>query len=387
MRNPGCGSFGFAVKKAVTVKAWLTFGFTTLWGIGDLGRGDLVLELETESEYDSNVFLNDSEIGDFLARVGAGIVFQQESSSLANLRARVGAESIRFAELLEQDADNFNAEFDFSYPNNVDRNYYYTVGGSWDQKTRSRREIGKRLKSDRLNARGSLFTSLGNKSGIRFSGMMEEETFASDLYFGSNDVSADLDYLYRYSSKLDMEFGYRYHKLKYEDSNRSRQSGHFLGLGAKGQLTSKVNGYASFGAQYLDARFDLLEGETDLQFYYELDLAWQAGDKTVVSLSGGSDFLSSPTGEINNHRDLSLLFDRTLSHRAKGRAGVTLIDDDYQGDLQRKERAWRVDLNYSLYFSNSASAGATFQYERRNSTLSQFEYDHLKFSIDFSILY
>ena len=387
MRNLGRSRFGFAIGRAVTFKAWLTFGFTTLWGIGDLGRGDLILELDTESEYDSNVFLNDSEIGDFLARVGAGIAYQQEANSLANLRARVGAESIRYSELVEQNATNLDAEFDFSYPNNVERNLYYTVGGSWDQKTRSRREVGKRLRSDRLNARGSLFTRLGNKSGIRISGMMEEETFASDSYFGSNDVSADLDYLYRYSSKLDLELGYRYHKLKYEDANRSRQSGHFLGVGAKGQLTSKVNGYASFGAQYLDARFDLLGGETDLLFYYELDLTWQAGDKTVISLSGASDFLSSPTGEINNHRDLSLLFDRTLSNRAKGRASVTLIDDDYRGNLQRNERAWRIDLNYSLYFSNSASAGATIQYERRNSTLSQFEYDHMRFSIDFSILY
>ena len=387
MRHLSRSRFGFAVGRAVTFKAWLTFGFTTLWGIGDLGRGDLILELDAESEYDSNVFLNESEIGDFLARVGAGIAFQQKASSLANLRARVGVEATRYAELVEQDADDFDAEFDFSYPNNVNRNLYYTVGGSWDRKTRSRREVGKRLRSDRLNAKGSLLASLGNKSGIRVSGMMEEETFASDSYFGSSDISADLDYLYRYSSKLDMEFGYRYHKLKYDDSNRSRQTGHFLGIGAKGQLMSKVNGYASFGAQYLDARFDLLEGETDLLFYYELDLNWQAGDKTVVSLSGGSDFLSSPTGEINNHRDLSLLFYRTLSNRAKGRAGVTLMDDDYRGNLQRNERAWRVDLNYSLYFSNSASAGATIQYERRNSTLSQFEYDHMRFSVDFSILY
>lgn len=356
------------------------------FSLGELGNGELVVKTQTTVEYDSNIQTSSADDDDFITTGRIGLGFLQDDKSLVNLDANVAVEFVRFSDFSEFDSENVSSDFAFSYPNNVESRSFYELGGGWSSRSEARREVGLRLDSEQLDFNGSYRIYISEKSGLRFRSSFGEESFDDAAFSDSQDVSAAGDFLYRYSSKLNLVLGYRYHSLEYNRNFAAEQLGHAFAIGADGKLTPKVEGHISFGAQVLDSNSPLIAFEGTEPFY-DLELEWQASEKTTVTLSGGADFENSPTGEINNRRDLGLELTSLLSYNMTGSVGLTFAQNDYAGALARKEDETRLDVQYQRFFGENSILSLTAQFETTDSDVVTFDHDRLRLLINYNFIF
>ena len=379
--------FRFYYNTITLIAIALLFLVTNAIAISELGNGEVLFDSNAGIEYDSNVLANSDEESDLIGSITAGIAFEQLERSVTNVIARAQVEAVRYLDLKEFDTENLFFEFQFSYPNNLEKNAYYELGINWSEITRGRREVGQIVESRMLGVFGTSQVYLNEKSGVRFSGNLRMESFTNSTFSDSDDLSFAADYLYRYSSKLDFVTGYRYRDLKNSSTGEAistSQNSHTFGIGLEGKLRPKVEGNMAFGVQYFDSRGSAgLVNEA--QPYYEIELEWQANSRASVSLSGSSDFQSSPDGSINNRRDISIQFNQILRFQAFGSIGLTYAHEDFSGLRSRKDDSITLDGRYLRNLDENKNFVLAAEYEISESDDAFFSYDRLRLALNFVI--
>ena len=379
--------FRFYYNTIAAIAIAFLFLATNAIAISELGKGEVIFDSRASVEYDSNVFVNADEISDLIGRITAGIAFEQLERSVANVMARAEVEAVRYLDLKGIDAENLYLDFEFSYPNNLEKNAYYKFGANWSNITQPRSEVGQIVESETLNISGAYEAYLNENSEVRLLGGARTESFEDSAFFDSRDLLFTVNYLYLYSSKLNLVTGYRYRDLINRsgtgDVNASLIS-HTFDIGVEGKLRPKVQGNVSFGIQFAD-----LSGSTDLAkdafFYYKIDLEWQPNSKTSVSLSGSDDFQPSLNGDVNNLRNISVKLNQILGSQAAGSIGLTYAQEDFSGCRSRKDDSITLNSQYLRSLDENKKLGLNLGYEIRESNNDFFSYDQLLLALDFHI--
>ena len=363
------------------------FAVNVATAIGKLGKGEVIFDSKADVEYDSNVSANSDEISDLIGSINVGIAFEQLERSVANVMARAGVEAIRYVDLKEFDAENLFLDLDFSYPNNQESNAYYELGVNWSETTRSNFQVGQIIESEELGISGSYRAYLNEKSGFRMSSELGQSSFTDSNLSDSDDISFTVDYLYRYSSKLNLVTGYRYRELENRGGAGSvsiSQSSHTFDIGVDGELRPKVEGTISFGIQFLDSSGSIALAD-GTNFYYDIGLAWRANSRTSVSLSGSGDFQNSPNGGVNNRRDIAMRLTQRSRSRSSRSIGLTYAQSNFSGLNSRKDDSITLNSRYQHNLSKNKNLGLSADYEIRESNNDFFSYDRFRLALDFQV--
>ncbi len=145
-----------------------------------LGNGDVYLDGRGSLVYDSNLFLRENNtLDDFLVNVYTGVGFIQQERSVLNLEVELGMDFERFFDYSSEDSDDFKSSFLLSYPNNVERHGYFSLGGGYNEDTQSNADVGQRIKTDTTDIDVHFHQAISDKTGLEFAAAFAQQDFSN----------------------------------------------------------------------------------------------------------------------------------------------------------------------------------------------------------------
>ena len=246
--------------------------------------------------------------------------------------------------------------------------------------------MGRRIQIEDFDLAGNYKHQFSDKFGVTFSGTFLDQKYrdlsAPDLgeFTGlqSSTKIFSITPSYRYSQKLSGNLLYEYSDLSYKNQVSGEQTGHTVALGASGQLLAKVSGSIYLGFQrskFKNPFFIGAESKTDP--FYSLNLSWAARAKTLVTLSGRSNFQSSANGQVNDRKNLQLGIRERLTDRSTLIGGIIFSKNEYSGVLNRQDDSLLYRAGFSYTLTDTTSLNTNIDYEDRTSTFDRFTYSQM----------
>lgn len=374
----------------------LFVGLSPLPAFTQLGNGDLFLEGAADLAFDSNIFLgNADEESDFFASFYGGAGFLQADRSVLNLEFKLGLEVIRMLEFSEEDAEDWKSSILLSYPNNIERNGYFSMGAGWNENTQANADIGQRIESEDTYLNADFQQDLSDKFAFELNGSFTNVDYQNEAGPDSDfsfDRSSELNAIgvagvYLYSERLSVLLSYTHRDLSYNDTISSGQKGDIFAIGGRGQLSPKITGAVSIGVQKTDLSSLVIPDQSNSDPFYSVDLTWTPRDKTSVSISGSSNFQNSVFGDVNNREDIQVQVSENLSDKSSLYGGILFSDNDYEGLFEREDESVMVFTGYFYSFDEETALTARASYEDRGSTLEGLGFDRLFISVGLSSLW
>ena len=361
-----------------------------------LGNGDVYLDGRRSLVYDSNLFLRENNtLDDFLVNVYTGVGFIQQERSVLNLEVELGMDFERFFDYSSEDSDDFKSSFLLSYPNNVERHGYFSLGGGYNEDTQSNADVGQRIKTDTTDIDVHFHQAISDKTGLEFAAAFAQQDFSNGfdpintnfaLDRSSDNFNLSVLGFYQYSEKLSTTLSYAYQDVSYDD-NITEQQVDTVAIGVRGEISPKVTGAISIGFRDTDLSSTAILDTGGTDPFYSLDLAWAPRDKTSIGLSGRASSQVSVYGDVNNRNDFQLSLTESISDKASLNAGFLYSDNDYQGLFDRNDESIMVFAGYFFSLDDQTSLYARANYEDRSSTLDGFGFDRILLTVGINSLF
>jgi hypothetical protein len=346
--------------------------------LSELGNGTLMMELEGGIAYDSNIYTNNLEEGDYIVSARPRLSYVQDGGVI-NLELGLGIEAGEFLDNTEESFQDRILDFSLTGLDRDGSALAFSLTGGWREQTTASEEIGARIELDIARLDGSAELSLSEKTGIRVSTGYLKTAYANPSYADSKDLSGRVEGLYHYSEKLSLKAGYRYRDIEYSGDYISRSTDTFF-VGAEGDLSAKLTGLLELG-------YVLQEGELDDYFFYSAGLNWQMDEKTTFNLSGLRDNSASPTSDSVINTSLTLTALQSLTEKLTGSAFIGLGRYEREGENSREDDIFRAGIGLSNSLSEASSLDLSLSYEKRDSVSAQSDYERILASVEYSLLF
>jgi hypothetical protein len=344
--------------------------------LSELGNGTLMMEIQAGIEYDSNIYTNNLEEGDFIVSASPRLSYLQ-NGGVINLELGLGIEAGEFLHNTEDSYQDRFADFSLSGLDREGSTLMFSLSGGWREQTTASEEVGTRIESDIVHLNGTAELSLSEKAGVRVSAGYLDTDYVNASYADSEDLSARVEGLYHYSEKLSLKAGYRYRDIDYNGDYVSRTTDTFI-VGAEGDLSAKLSGVLELG-------YALQDGGLDDYFFYSASLNWQMDEKTTFNLSGLRDNSASPTGDNVINTSLTLAAMQSFTEKLSAHAFIGLGQYEREGENARKDDIFRLGAGLSNSLSESSSLDLSLSYEKRDSISVQSDYEQVLASVGYSI--
>ncbi|WP_424244593.1 hypothetical protein Dip510_001849 [Elusimicrobium posterum] len=244
-------------------------------------------------------------------------------------------------------------------------------------------------RAERLGNFAELYLQSSNKK--TFSGALKiadkyDYYIDSDYeYLTRNRISAGAELHYNLSGKTTVFAEYIYSNTSYKDNDESESQDHTVGIGAKGDLFSKVTGKA--GVRYTMRDYDKsivgADSDEDLFGYYA-DLKWNINSKTSVGLGGNRAMEETIYGVNRFYISTSInayvaqkIYDKFTAALTVGYENMDYTYANANG-TKRNDDFYKVRPSVDYSFNNWLSAGVWYQYRNRTSNVSNTEYANNK---------
>lgn len=151
-------------------------------------------------------------------------------------------------------------------------------------------------------------------------------------------------------------------------------------LGIRGQLFTKVTGYARLGLTYVNG---LTDGQDSFFFpYVSLGMDWQVQERTVATLQSQVDLKQSARNQTLRQYSLRA----SLRHQLRHQWTVSVFSEIERAEYLKVGLADRYDL--SLFFGGSvryemntrATLGLHADYQNNDSNVATFRYERFQVS-------
>ena len=349
--------------------------------------------------WQSNLFSDSSdEVEDILLKLSPGFetVFGRGASN-ADLNFTTRYDILRYDKSDEWDTQTFHAKLTGSY----DAAKYLLKGNaSFDERQSSLRDAqikGKLSESDEskieLEGEYKLSPKFSFGSGIKFTN--REYTGNQAVNYADRDsTSFPFDLYYELSPKVDLSLGYQYTYTDVSDvvSNIAdtaySSDGHFLSIGARGELLPKLSGSIKLGMRYIDSDFTNNSNRDNSSLGLDGNLNWQSTSKLNNGITLSRDFGSTSDG--TRIEESALYINSSLSLSEQLRSGVSLgyTLRDYL-DQSREDGYFTFGLNASYQVSKDCTVSSAYSFSKNNSDLASgaSDFDNNKLDINVSLRY
>lgn len=359
----------------VVSNAWIT-----------LGHGRVIGSAGARVDYDSNIYLNNTDVDDWVGSVNADVRYIRDSGAVT-LDAAAGAMGMAFVDHSDQNgvdpfvsgkfgyqpSDKTTAKGGFSYRRN-------SIGNP---------TVNDRTKSNDLLVDG-LFEHLATeKLGWRAEGTYSNYNYLTSGYSDVDSYSLGVHGVHVYSPKLRLLAG-----ITTIESWSSGVTGRRsttaqdwrYSVGAEGEFAPKVTGELSAG--WVQRNFKKAGFSDEGTLFFSSRVTWAASEKTTVALVGGQNLSVTAADQSAKSLDVAVNLNQSFSEKLTFDGGVGYSRATYTGFFgagARKDDGYslRARLNYAILAGTSVNVSTG--YRDTDSTLAVSTYDRFTFGAGITV--
>lgn len=342
-----------------------------LFALAELGPGGIIVNVSLRTEYDSNIFANNLELDDFIARLGTTASYEA-SDGLLHFNASIGARYSAYAEFDNSNSVDPQVALSLSgFHRDPAPDLMFSLAAGWREQTDANSEAGDQVSPETVNLDGSLDYRLSDKSGLGVSAGIASLDYDEARFTDSDDYRLSLSYIYFYSQKLQFPATVRYRIIDYGTFDFGTTT---FSVGAEGVLSSKLSGFLNFGLSESDVGNDPV-------LYYAVGLNWAVDINTSLALSGTRDYEPSAFGAGSITTNLSLSLSQRLTDTLTGSLFAGFGQLEYNGSGTRQDDVLNGGGSLSLRVGDHASLSLSVSMETRGSDLAFAEYDRVQVTL------
>lgn len=329
--------------------------------------------------YDSNIFSDATDRGDYIAKAVVGAQMKRRAGIIAvDATAKLGYSSYgRFS-----DQNAFNPNFRIEFNKTTGR----TTGALTISAFReSRADSSVNLRTNSWNYPVSLNLKYPVNDKYYFTSQttyLRRRYVESDTLANLTDYSQSLDVFYVYTSKLDLVGGYRVRVSQPSIGNDAVD--HWFNLGAAGGLFAKLNGTVRLGYQLRNTRGGTSDSFTHLNAV--ASLGWPITRKINLTGTITRDFDTIATGVSVDATATQLRASYVFSRHFEILAGAAYGRNTFLGTPppSRRDTFFSFDLGARYMMNEHLQVEATYTYFRNWSTFEFSDFERNAVTIDIS---
>lgn len=331
--------------------------------------GGVFINVGAAAAYNTNIFANAEEEGDFYLTLMPDLQYIREAG-LLRLEARAGIEVIRFLDFGDQDTEDLFTSLSLSYPNypgKEPREFLLDVG--WREKSGSNDFLGTRVHSEILDGSLRGRREISDRLGLRAGAGYINEQFSGGNFSEIDTWSLSADAIHIYSEHLETFIGYRYRHT--ETAGVKRRSleidDHLVQAGLEGQLTARIAGLVSAGVQQrLFGEDDL---DDDLRPYGSVAVTWAPRARSLLSLEGIKDFSVTPDDRSVDSTSLRLVLKQGVygGFSLEPEIAYTSLRLERPDDQGRDDTRYEAGIGFIYDLASGASAALRYSFMNQTS--------------------
>lgn len=318
----------------------------------EVGRGRIETTLGVRTDYDSNIFLNNTQQDDMTATANAAARYVHDVG-LISAEATLNVSAVKFFDNTDEDSVDPSLTGQATYTPSDKTTL--TGSAAYSRQTVANEAVNGRTKSDNLVLSGSLQNLFSEKLGYRVSGGFDGGSYLTTGYADVMSYNAGVSAVYVYSPKLTTTTGFNYRE-SWTD-NRVAGSGdpsnkdYRYTIGFEGELAPKLSGTLDLGV--VKNSFNSSQFDSSSAMFAGAGLKWVAAQKTTVSLNGSHDFGLTAANQSSKVGSVSLGVTHVLNPKWTLDGGLSYAHAGYQGlnqDFDRKDDIVRLRgrISYAL---------------------------------------
>lgn len=360
---------------------------TSAFAITTIGRGRLVGNANLRADYDSNIFVNNSNTDDIVTTLSSEVRYLRDVG-VFSLDTGVGATALLFADNTDQKALDpiFDAKVGFTPSSKTD-----VRGGVRYRRSSIANEIvNDRTESNDLFLDGSAEHLTTEKIGFRVTGGYSESNYRTVGYSDVFNYSAGLFVVNQYSPKLKLLAGVTTLEWWTSDIAFGQQSVSTndlrYTLGAEGEIAPKVTGDVQVG--YLTREFDSVGLSDTDALYVSVSTNWMASEKRSFSLRLSEDLSLTAAGQSLKSSSALVSMNQTISAKLNFDVSAGLDRSSYSvpgGIGSRKDNGMTFRGRIAYTFTDYASIDLSSGYRINNSDLAVSDYDRFNIGVGISL--
>jgi len=357
----------------------------SVFGFAEIANGTLTANVRVSGEYDTNIFANSGEDGDYSAIFAPSLAYTRNQGQIS-MALQAGIKAVSFLDTSGQDSIDPSLSANFT----MDRAEKGSISQllSYQRSTDANDTLNTRTESDEYRAATRVDYYYSEKTGLRLNAGYRLSAYKSTGY---NDVSSwnvGGGLLYRYSPKLVASATYDFspeeaRNLPTALSDPSSDN-HRLQFGLEGELAPKVTGNVGLGVVHRE--FDV--GGSDDAFLLNAAVSWAAAEKTNFTLSASNNFDTTPGAESAKTFNVNLAVRQSLTEKLTAGANIGYIHaqlDQQPGPVSRTDEGYLTGVNAGYRFTDNVSLSGSVSYRYNESTLALAEYDRLVVNLSLNL--
>lgn len=366
--------------------AFAAFSLASSLLAAEIGRSRVVSTLGVRLDYDSNIFVNNSEVSDWVYGMNGSVRMIHDVSQVTT---DVGVTAI---------GQMFS---DHSDQNSFDPGIDARVGYVPSDKTSMKAAAGLRRNSqanEALNTRSKSTDFVFNgqwdhltteKFGVRLSGDYFKSDYRTSGYSDLARYTLGAEAIYVYSPKLRTFAGFTWGESW--TSNRSFNRRNPGGddkrytVGFEGELAPKITGDLRVGVEQRE--FATAGFGDDSAFYISSRLTWAAAQKTLWTLRASQGLNVTASDQSAKNFDAGLVLTQELAERfsLEGSVGYTRATySAFGGAGARRDHGVSARLRANYALSEAAALDASVGIRNNNSSLAVSDYQQVNFGAGFT---
>ncbi len=353
----------------------IAFAFATL------EHGRLVGSASARVDYDSNIFVSNSEVSDTIGTVDGNIQYIRDSG-IVTADASLGLVAQAFADHSDQNTADpyFNAKVGYVPSDKTT----VRAGLDYRRNTIANEFVNARTRSDDLTFNGSLEYLATEKLGLRALADYVTSNYLTRGYSSPNTYDLGLYAVHVYSPKLKLLAGMTY--LGSWTSKRASATpapdarDWRYAVGAEGELAPKITGNINLGVNRRSFKNSGFSGSTDA--YISTQLAWAAEEKTTWSLLASRSLGVTAADQSVRAFDVSVQVVHVLTQKLTVEASAGWNDSkfqSYRGLLNRHDHGYTLRGRLAYALKENISCDLSAGYRDNASSLLASTYDRVNF--------
>lgn len=374
-----------SLRKVALSSALLALAASPALAILPFAKGELFVQGELRTEYDSNIYVNSAEVNDTLFTFTPGVSFIR-NAGLLRLSVSTGLEIQRFVDNTQHDGENGQFSTSLNW-NNEEGKADAKLNLGANRTAFANTYLNDRTVTDNYSLTGNFGLWTTEKFGFRLSTDLLDQRSVKGGYSDVRKSLFGVDGRYLVSPKLEVVGGYAYrHTGTYKASTTAaelRSDDHRFSVGVDGEITSKVKGQILAGYVLRD----LSQGSSRNQSspFAKIALDWETAEKTRFNFSIKKDFDTSAANQSINKFDVTLSGTQDLNAKLSATTTLNYMHGNYVGgSAGRADNSYMGRVSFNYRFTDRASAMVYGSMTRSTSSMALAEYK--RYTIGFSVI-
>ena len=340
--------------------------------ITTVGAGRLVGTAGARVDYDSNIFVNNSEVDDIIGTLLGTLTYRRDGGVIP-FEAGAGLTLLGFADHDDQNTADYYFDSKIGY-NPSGKTEMFGIA-SFRRSSIANEILNTRTKSNDLLLEGSIQHLTTEKLGFRLKGEYGSNDYLTTGYSDVLHYSVGLHGVHIYSPKLKLLAGITHLEWWTDDRAAGRQSPSSRDwrytVGAEGELAPKVTGEVTGGIVQREVKNSGFSDDNAL--YLAGRMRWVPAQKTAYTLLVSRDLTLNAADQTMRSLLVTLSATQDLSEKVtiEGSAGIDQMKlSGYRGLGDRTDKGYIVRGRVNYVFTDAVSLDLSAGYRDNDSTIA-----------------